>query len=405
MMKKLKKVVTIVLILGFIFLPNAESAKASGETLGYYEEKLNQFKAEAAANTAAINKTQSEINEANNRIAALRAESDALILEVQKLTEEIEINQESIRDKLFESKQILEYLEVSSGKNVYLDYVFKADSITDLINRDYIIKEIVDYNDKVIDSLEQIIKDNEARQVEIDERQVKIEETERELEAIIVSLGEQKASLSAGGSNIQDQINNMSKIVKMYRDLGCKSNDVIGVDCATQSGNSYFRRPTQTGYITQENYYTNSSKSHRAVDIGSRNGQGEKIYPVADGTITSIYKDNYGALCIVIEHYYLPDDQYYSSLYVHLSSYAPGLYVGKKVTSDQYIGYMGNTGYSFGTHLHLELYPCRLYNPADRNCSRWSSYDSFAKGMIRSGYNIRDMISFPSGTYNPWYSR
>ena len=57
MMKKLSKVVTIALILALIIIPGAESAKASGETLGYYEEKLAQFRAEAQANTNAINNT------------------------------------------------------------------------------------------------------------------------------------------------------------------------------------------------------------------------------------------------------------------------------------------------------------------------------------------------------------
>ena len=31
-----------------------------------------------------------------------------------------------------------------------VDYVFKDNSVTDLINRSYVVKEIVDYNTKVI---------------------------------------------------------------------------------------------------------------------------------------------------------------------------------------------------------------------------------------------------------------
>ena len=88
-----------------------------------------------------------------------------------------------------------------------------------------------------------------------------------------------------------------------------------------------------------------------------------------------------------------------------MSSYAPGLSVGQKITSNQYIGYMGDTGYAFGVHLHMEVIPCRLYNSSDSNCYRWSAYDAYAKKVLREGYNLRNLISFPKGTYNSWSSR
>ena len=150
---------------------------------------------------------------------------------------------------------------------------------------------------------------------------------------------------------------------------------------------------------------TSSKKYHRAVDIGSKSGSKEKIYPIADGTITSIYTDTYGALCMTIEHRNLNDGKIYTSLYVHMSSYAPGLKVGQKISSDQYIGYMGATGKAYGIHLHLEVFPCRLYNPTDRNCYKWSVYDSYAQSLLKQGFGPRKLITVPKGTYNSWSSR
>mgnify|MGYP007101925679 CR=1 FL=1 len=123
--------------------------------------------------------------------------------------------------------------------------------------------------------MEQIITDNEKRQEEIDKRKVAITKKESELEDNIVSLGEKKESLSAGGIDTEKQIKIYEDIVAMYKEKGCKTNDVIGVDCAVEGGTGIFRRPTTTGYITQEAYYTNSKKFHRAVDIGSKNGRKE----------------------------------------------------------------------------------------------------------------------------------
>ncbi len=398
------KIITVLLILILVYSTFPHATAARKDTLGYYEEKLAEYKSEARANQQAINKTESEINSSRNRISSLTNETLALTEEVKTLTQEIETYETDIKKKLDQSKQILEYMQLSSGRNVYLDYIFKATSVVELINRSYVVKEIVDYNTKTISEMEQMIKDNEKRQQEIDVRKEKISSTQKELESNIVSLGEKKESLTSGGIDIEKQIKIYEEQVNMYKKLGCKTNDVIGVDCAVTGGSGVFRRPTQTGYITQEAYY-GASYTHRAVDVGSKNGRREKIYPIANGTITSIYRDSYGALCLTIEHYNTNDHKYYTSLYVHMSSYAPGLYVGKNVTSEQYIGYMGDTGYAFGVHLHLEIFSCRLYNPTDSNCSSWSRYVNYAKGRLRSGYNPRNLITFPKGLYNSWSSR
>ncbi len=405
MMKKVNKIVIVTLLVSFLIPLISEPVSAAKEnTLGYYEEKLAQAKAEYQANRNAISKTQSEISASQAEIERLKQETLSLTEEVKKLSDEIDAYNNKIKDKLLESKQLLEYLQLSGGKNVYLDYVFKAESVTDFINRSYVVKEIVAYNQKTIESLEEMVEGNKKREAEIEQRKVAITQKESELQNSITTLGEKKESLTAGGVGIEQEIKFNQEYVDMYKKLGCKTNDVIGVDCARQGGTGVFRRPTQTGYVTQEAYYK-PSYSHRALDIGSKKGRSEKIYPIANGKITKIYRDNYGALCLTIEHYNIKDGKYYTSLYVHMSAYAPGLYVGKDVTSNDYIGYMGDTGYAFGVHLHMEVFPCRMYNPTDSNCSNWSKYDAFAKKMLRNGYNPRDLISFPSGTYNSWSTR
>ena len=406
MMKIFKRLLIISLVISLfipMFMETASAAKQN--TLGFYEEKLAQAKKEYEDNKKALNKTENEISYSKSQIEKLKQETLDLAEEVKKLNEEIDSYNGEIKDKLLESKQLIEYLQLSDGKNVYLDYVFKAESVTDFINRSYTVKEIVNYNTKAINDMEQMIKDNQKREEEIEKRNVEIDNKEIELEKNITTLGEKRTSLSAGGIDAAKQIKIYEDQVNMYKKQGCKTNDVIGVDCAVQGGTGVFRRPTKTGYITQEAYYTSPTKYHRAVDIGSSNRKKEKIYPIADGTITSIYTDTWGALCLTIQHYNINDGKTYTSLYVHMDSYAPGLKEGNKITSEQWIGYMGETGKAQGVHLHLEVYPCRLNNQADRNCYRWSAYDAFAISLLKQGYTPRNLISFPKGKYNAWSTR
>lgn len=400
----MKKIFSSLLVLAIVFQIFAP-IQGFAITLGEYEAQLAKHKKDAENNKNAINKTESEINAANREINNLKNEMAKLGDEIKTLNEEIEEYNDKIKSKLMQSKQIIEYMQLSSGENVYLEYVFKADSTSDLIYRASVVKELVDYNNRAIDEMNQLIKDNENREKEIEKRKVEINKTEEKLTKQIGDLGEKKETLAEAGVSTSQQIKIYEDIVKSYKDVGCKSSDVIGVDCAVSGDAGLFRRPTQNGYITQEAYYS-SSYTHRGLDIGSYNRQKEKIYPIANGKIIAKYEDYYGALVVAIEHYSAAKQTWYTSIYAHLSSYAPNLYVGKNVTSDQYIGYMGDTGYSFGVHLHFELIPCRMYNWNDKNCSTWNSYANYATQILKNGYKgPRELIYFPKGTYNSWNSR
>jgi murein DD-endopeptidase MepM/ murein hydrolase activator NlpD len=45
----------------------------------------------------------------------------------------------------------------------------------------------------------------------------------------------------------------------------------------------------------------------------------------------------------------------YSTVYAHLSRFAPGIKQGVRVAQGQLIGYVGQTGWATGPHLHYEF--------------------------------------------------
>ena len=110
-----------------------------------------------------------------------------------------------------------------------------------------------------------------------------------------------------------------------------------------------FRFPLDFIGITQ--YF---GANHRGIDLGWHNYQGEPVYAAADGTVSSM-KDydtsgqSWGNF-VKISH----GDGWYT-LYAHLKD---GICVsnGQQVKQGDIIGYMGNTGSSYGTHLHFEVY-------------------------------------------------
>ena len=137
--------------------------------------------------------------------------------------------------------------------------------------------------------------------------------------------------------------------------------------------------PTEMGSISQYPHY-----GHAAYDIISPRGSNELIFPVANGTITNIYRDPAGALVVTILHDI--DGNKYTSQYAHLSSFASDIYIGKPVTINDCIGKMGSTGYSTGVHLHLALVDCALYSPNDPYCRDLNGFFNYANTRVANGY-------------------
>lgn len=137
--------------------------------------------------------------------------------------------------------------------------------------------------------------------------------------------------------------------------------------------------PTEMGKISQYPHY-----GHAAYDITSPRGTGELIFPVANGTISNIYRDPAGALVVTVLHNI--DGKYYTSQYAHLSSFANNIYIGKPVTINDCLGTMGSTGYSTGVHLHLALVDCALYDSNDPYCRDLNGFFSYANTRVAQGY-------------------
>lgn len=170
---------------------------------------------------------------------------------------------------------------------------------------------------------------------------------------------------------------------------------VIKLDSKPQVPRRIWYLPTEMGNVSQNPHY-----GHVALDITSPRGSNELIFPVANGVISGIYRDGAGALIVTVLHNI--NGKKYTSQYVHLSSYANGLYVGKEVTINDCLGRMGSTGYSTGIHLHLAVLDCALFDPNDPNCRDLNGFFRYANYRIGQGYiGLGSMMNVPGS----WTSR
>ncbi len=91
---------------------------------------------------------------------------------------------------------------------------------------------------------------------------------------------------------------------------------------------------------------------HRGIDIGAR--EGTPVLAAADGSVISIREDSrncpscgYGNM-VLLQH-----NNGHRTLYGHLSKI--GTSMGQKLSAGEALGLVGNTGHSYGAHLHFEI--------------------------------------------------
>ena len=90
-------------------------------------------------------------------------------------------------------------------------------------------------------------------------------------------------------------------------------------------------------------------RPHTGVDYAAP--AGTPVVSIGDGVVTMKQYKGGGGNTVKIKH-----NSTYTTAYLHLSKYAKGLAVGKRVKQGEVIGYVGSTGASTGPHLDFRVW-------------------------------------------------
>lgn len=138
--------------------------------------------------------------------------------------------------------------------------------------------------------------------------------------------------------------------------------------------------------------------AHNGVDIVKKGYMLDNIVAHSDGTVVEVISDcnvntpnnsNNPGNMVKIDH-----GNGYMTRYLHLAYNTVKVKVGDKVKKGQRLGYMGNTGYSFGGHLHFEVW---------KNGNRIDPTEFLEKDFVVSNKTIdeiaKDVIEGKYGNY------
>jgi murein DD-endopeptidase MepM/ murein hydrolase activator NlpD len=108
-----------------------------------------------------------------------------------------------------------------------------------------------------------------------------------------------------------------------------------------------FSRVT-SGFGMRRHPIAQAWRQHKGTDYGA--AVGTRVRAVGDGVVDFVgVKGGYGKVVVLRHH------GQYSTLYAHLSRFPAGLHRGQRVAQNDTIGFVGQTGWATGPHLHYEF--------------------------------------------------
>ncbi|MDQ0214893.1 peptidoglycan hydrolase CwlO-like protein [Oikeobacillus pervagus] len=366
--------------------------KEKNNKINQIQKEQDQITAEMEKIDSAVSDAESNIREKEQQISETKVEIEKLKGEIEQLKKRIAERKEVLRDRarsIQKNGGSASYLDVVLGADSFSDFIGRATAVTTLVNADKTImeeqkrdQEKLEENqekvenelhnlEKMLQELEMLKADLHKKKAEKDAIMKKLEKEEKSIEKDKLSLEEEENLLKSQEMAIKQAIQAEKNQAKpSYTAPGSSSrpstpsqfsHDVPAVSSGT------FTRPA-AGRVSS-GFGARDLGDHKGIDIA--NGVSVPIVAAADGVvIRSYYSSSYGN-AIFISHSI--NGKVFTTVYAHMSQ---RVVQGGHVSKGQVIGYMGNTGQSYGQHLHFEIHE-GPWNMAKSNAVNPTKYINF----------------------------
>ena len=379
-------------------------------------KRIEEIEASIEAISADIAKQESVLVELQGKISQVEAQIKTIEGNIKTVEASIEDLNQQIADReqrIYElNEQIKSHLRATQpliSTNQYIRFVMGANSFVDLIRRVNSFQKFISYDKQKMNELEE-----EKVKLELDK--ATLEEQKAELKRQQESLQSYKGTLSQMESQQKKVISNLraaqaaqrqareeamtisSQLENLIDDIEARLDGFTPSPGWSLPVRGYFR--VTSSFPLYEGTW---GGFHNAIDIGGQ-AYGADIYASANGVVVNTYNGcgyNSGLYCgnmhgnyvqyivIIGETAYLITSQHLSDVYVSIGDQVKG--------NRTVIGALGNTGYSFGAHLHQAI--IRMGNMSIKEAVR--SYNNTGSFFYGVSYSTAGVCSYRG--YAPCY--
>ncbi len=409
---KTKKILSV--ILAIIFVASAMSLTTYALTDAEkqeYKNKIDEIKAEIAENEKKIEELDAEASKYDSTVANLQEKIDVLQKQIDLHNQEIAIIDEDIekidaqingiqkeidalnvqvkqldaqvatleKEKEETYKLLGERIRASymSGAGSTLEYLITSDEFEfqSYLERVELLQRIAEHDDAIVTKLEKNIENISIKLAEIEDVKTRLrtkvgelDSAKKEYEAKKQEQVDARSVVEASESKIQGELNKVQAIVngldsesaEYQAAIDKREEAILELENKLSDRNVYYGSgnagdmcwplPYDDVYVSSR-FKIRWGRQHNGIDTCRWSGtQGADVVSVKDGTIEVAcwgWGGGYGNY-VVVNH-----GDGVLTYYAHLSNITVS--VGQSVKQGQVIGQAGNTGYSFGAHLHFGI--------------------------------------------------
>ena len=329
--------------------------------IGQVEDNLSGVMAQVRDLTVQISEYQSEIDNLNMQISDLEVQIQEAEENLKKAEEDYKEQQKRLEDRLVALYEM--------GETSYLDVLLSSASITDFISKYYIVSEIAEYDNNLLDSIEQNKNAIEAAKKTLEESKTQIETLKTSKEATANALKDSQAVQQNYANELSAEENELKEQLEEFeadkRAIQAELAAIAAREASSGKTTVISGSPSNYGYIfpvagcslaniNNKNYP--SYRGHTGVDVNI-NVVGKNVVAVKSGTVvtSTALRNSSGGYRSYGEYVVINHHDGTMTLYAHMLSGSRTVIPGQEVTQGQVIGTVGSTGNSTGTHLHFEV--------------------------------------------------
>ncbi len=318
-----------------------------------------------------VTNIEEQIDEYAAQIAKLDSDIADKDAQIASMEQEIADREAGIQDR-FEKLRLRVRSIAQTGNMSALQMLLDTDEYTDYLLKSQVMKQISKHDQELMDELEAEKKaiNSQKEQVQADKDAVEADRASQL--ALKADMDKQKKNLDSLYKKAKQERDKLQKNLNTYEaeqkkikadeaKLEKMIQDLLNTTPSDgKYGGSMFWPAPNVKRISSPFGYRWGGDFHGGTDISNGASLGEKIVAAADGTVIKANKtDSWGmsyGYYTMIDHGLDSKGRRIVTLYAHMKKGSPIVNVGDKVIGGQtVIGYIGNTGNSFGAHLHFEV--------------------------------------------------
>lgn len=375
MLKKFIKISMIIfIVLAIILSGNIAMVLATTQSdLDNIQDKIDSTKKEIEQVERELSSTMTEIQSLTAEISSYETEISDLEYKIEEVNDKIIETEEQLakaekeynnQEELLKKRLVAMY---EAGETTYLDVLLSSKSMTDFISKYYIVSEIAENDQALLEQMEQNRKNIEETKNVLNTSKEQIETLKQNKESTAKSLKNSQSIKESYVEQLNDEEKALQEDLEEFeRDKRAIQEELARIARENNGGKEVVAgNPSDAGYIfpvaglniynINRRYYP-SYPGHTGVDINI-NVRGKSVIAAKAGTVvtsTALRRADgsyrsYGEY-VVIDHH---DGT--MTLYAHMSPNSRTVSKGDSVVQGQVLGIVGTTGNSTGLHLHFEV--------------------------------------------------